>query len=284
MAPPGALPPPTPTILTLKQDFLTAQTRLLAQPLQPSRAWRRANTNNESAGGDENERLTERAVDDALQRLNHTLQQHARRVYPPQATRHVAEQIDGLYLAAGDARHRAEGEGEGENGEGGEDVWRMQGADYANPEIIASLPPTWDSTQQAPEARRYADLVTRLQDLSFHRAEAEARVRRLRKVRALLRPFDASENEQGEGETNGGGGGGGIQDNLVTRGGEVERELERMRMLLARVGDKVARLEGHGGAVDSSEDDLFGDGDAMVVDDVEVVERRKVEGLLHGLT
>lgn len=115
-----------PTILTLKQNFLAAQTRLLSQPLQPSRAWQRGN---EAAGDDANDqRLTERAVDDALFRLNHTLQQHARRVYAPQATRHVAEQIEGLYLAFGD-RHVLQQEGENLDDE---DAWRTVGADHGN--------------------------------------------------------------------------------------------------------------------------------------------------------
>lgn len=96
-------------------------------------------------------------------------------------------------------------------------------------------------------------------------------------MKALLAPFDAENGPApAAGEA-------GVQENLVTRDGEVERELERMRMLLARVGDKVARVrerEGSGG----DEEDLFGEGDAMLVDDVEVVERRKVEGLLNGLT
>lgn len=115
--------PATPSILTLKQNFLTAQTRLLSQPLQPSRAWRRSN---EAADNEENNpRLSEKAVDDALFRLNHTLQQHTRRVYPPQATRHIAEQIDQLYLATGERRVH-----EDDDGDDGEDAWTLVGADF----------------------------------------------------------------------------------------------------------------------------------------------------------
>lgn len=113
-----------PTILSIKQEFLDAQTRLISQPLQPSRAWRRGN---EAAADDENDRrLTERAVDDALFRLNHTLQQHARRVYAPQATRHVAEQIEELYLAFGDRRIIQDDD----EILGDDDAWRLVGADY----------------------------------------------------------------------------------------------------------------------------------------------------------
>lgn len=112
---------PTPSILDLKQDFLTAQTRLLSQPLHPSRAWRRSN---EAAGEDENNRrVSEKAVEDALFRLNQTLQQHVKRVYPPQATRQVTEQIDALYLATGERRG-------GHDDDGDEEAWRLVGADF----------------------------------------------------------------------------------------------------------------------------------------------------------
>lgn len=114
--------PQTPSILTLKQNFLTAQTRLLSQPLQPSRAWRRSN---EAADHDENDRrLSEKAVDDALFRLNQTLQQHSKRVYPPQATRHIVEQIDQLYLATGE--QHTDGDGEDDD----EEEWSLVGADF----------------------------------------------------------------------------------------------------------------------------------------------------------
>lgn len=145
-----------PTILTLKQNFLTTQTRLLAQPAEPSRAWRRGNHDNNDNDG--NASLPERALDDALYRLNHTIQQHARRVYASQATRHVAEQIDRLYLRVGERPTRIggggehgmgegvgggagaggdDGEGEEHGGEGGDEdaegdaeSWRWVGADY----------------------------------------------------------------------------------------------------------------------------------------------------------
>lgn len=95
-----------PTVITLKTSFLSAQTRLLAQPIAPSRAWRNANDEAEDA-------ISERALDDALFRLNHLLQQHSRRVHAPQATRHVAEQIDSLYWNAAERSLDQDGEGGG---------------------------------------------------------------------------------------------------------------------------------------------------------------------------
>ena len=105
---------PPPTILAHKTDFLTSQTLQLSRPLWPSNAWRASNhssnSNDTDRQGDSTNAaedntappLSEKAVDDALYRLNHALQQHARRVYAPQATRHVAEQIEALYLEAGE--------------------------------------------------------------------------------------------------------------------------------------------------------------------------------------
>ena len=95
-------------------------------------------------------------------------------------------------------------------------------------------------------------------------------------MRALLDPFQA-DDEAGRVV--------GVQENLVTRDGEVERELERMRVLLARVGGRVGQLleqKGGGGRGRRSESsDLFGgDGTTMMVDDVEVEEARKVSDLL----
>lgn len=267
--------PPAPTILTLKQNFITTQTRLLSQPLQPSRAWHRAN---EAAASDEDAvAVSERAVDDALFRLNHTLQQHSRRVYATQATRQIAEQVDKLYLTAGDGGDDADDDHE--------DGWRNVGADYVDPSVISSLPPAWESEREAAayplEAERYAELAGRLRGLAARRDEARARVERLRRMRALLAPFGISAEGADEGFSLGPMAG--VQENLVTRDGEVEKELQRMRMLLVRVGDKVAKLKEREAGRDDDDNDLFGDGDAMIVDDVEVEERRKVDGLLDGL-
>ncbi|KAK0720545.1 kinetochore Sim4 complex subunit Fta4 [Lasiosphaeris hirsuta] len=239
-----------PTVVSLKQDFLSIQTRLLSQPLAPSRAWRAANNNHE-------ESLPEKAIDDALLKLNQRLQQHSRRAYAPQATRHVAEQIDQLYWNAAVAA--SEG---GDNDDEDPIEGLTIGADLASPATITSLPLSWDaiSTQQASayplEASRYADLAAQLQTLSSQRSEAAARVARLQRMRALLAPFDDAA---------------GVQENLVTRNGEVEAELQRMRMLLARVGGRVSQLREQDVPVDAIE----------VVEDVEVDERRKVGLLLE---
>lgn len=86
-----------PTIQSVKLSFINAQTTLLAQSVAPSRVWRTANDASEA-----DSRLPERLVDDALLDLNNLVQKHTRRVYPPQASRHVAEQIHALYAADAD--------------------------------------------------------------------------------------------------------------------------------------------------------------------------------------
>ena len=118
---------PPPTILAHKTDFLTSQTLQLSRALWPSNAWRESNSSNSDRRGDDTNAeestappLSEKAVDDALYRLNHALQQHARRVYAPQATRHVAEQIEALYLEAGERalRGRDDDEDDAEDPDG----------------------------------------------------------------------------------------------------------------------------------------------------------------------
>lgn len=104
-----------PTILAHKSSFLTAQTLQLSQALAPSPAWRASNSAAAEGSG-----LSDKVVDEVLYRANHTLQQHARRVYAPQASRHVAEQIERLYLEAAEKAVRGEiGGGQGGGGEDG---------------------------------------------------------------------------------------------------------------------------------------------------------------------
>ena len=72
---PPSIPAP-PTVVSLKQDFLSTQTRLLSQPLTPSRAWRASNDANENDNEDDQGALPDKVIDDALWGLNHRLQQH----------------------------------------------------------------------------------------------------------------------------------------------------------------------------------------------------------------
>ncbi|KAI1809545.1 kinetochore Sim4 complex subunit Fta4 [Poronia punctata] len=284
-----------PTIIAHKSTFINTQTLHLSQPLEPSAAWRAANEAAEDG-------LSDRRIDDVLYRLNHILTQHARRVYAPQASRHVAEQIEGLFHA--DAERALRGKDhEGYDGDGAEVAGEKQqlrvGTDFTTDEAIGSLPSTWDlqnpreAESHPPEARRYAELATELTSLCARRREARDRVERLRKISALLAPFESSD----------GGGGGGddssvldgnpavgtrtpVQDNLITRNGEIERELERMRLLLARVAGRIARLpekkkksnDADGFPVEE-EDEEADEGNM----DIDSIEQGKIQHLLDRL-
>ncbi|KAI0967332.1 kinetochore Sim4 complex subunit Fta4 [Xylaria arbuscula] len=265
-----------PTIIAHKSDFLATQTLHLSQALAPSATWLASNDRAEDG-------LPARAVDDAVYRLNHTLAQHARRVYAPQTSRHIAEQIQALFY---DEAERALRGDEGEDDGGDPSVERLRlrvGADFTTDEAIASLPPTWDlhkprEAEAHPlEARRYAEQTTTLTELSAKRQEARERVERLRRMSALLKPFeskDENENDDSTAQLTSDGPHTSVQENLVTRNGEVERELERMRLLLARVAGRIAQLPNKSASGDIDGDD---EGDYF---DFEALERDKIEKLL----
>jgi hypothetical protein len=103
--------PPAPTITSVKQTFVAAQTNVLSQPIAPSRAWRASNDASEHA-------IPNRLVEDAVASVNRTILQHSRRVYAPQANRNVAEQISTVYSR--DAERRMENPDDAEGGIGRE--------------------------------------------------------------------------------------------------------------------------------------------------------------------
>ncbi|KAH7193380.1 kinetochore Sim4 complex subunit Fta4 [Fusarium flagelliforme] len=211
-----------PTIPALKQAFLTNQTTLLAQPLAPSRSWQAANDASDEA-------LSERVVEDVLFSLNHTIQQHCRRVYAPQASRNIAEQIDSVYTQ--DAERKVGGPADTEGGIGRE-------LDLTDKEAIEALPASWhiekDVEDHPMEVKRYADAVNRLTELNDQRKQLREQVARLKHLQTIVKPLQTTDN------------GVGIQENLLTRNGPVEKELEKMRFLLARVGGRVHALAEEG--------------------------------------
>lgn len=83
---------PSPTIIDLKTAFLRAQIASLSLPIAPTLDWQDA-----SPPDDEQHALRQKAVDEALYKLNALIKQHNKRAYSAPAVRHVAEQIDALY-------------------------------------------------------------------------------------------------------------------------------------------------------------------------------------------
>ncbi|PTB43797.1 hypothetical protein M441DRAFT_65596 [Trichoderma asperellum CBS 433.97] len=209
--------PPAATITSVKQTFVATQTNILSQPVAPSRAWRASNDASQHP-------LPNRIVDDAVANLNRTIQQHSRRVYAPQANRHVAEQISHVYSR--DAERRMENPDDAEGGIGRE-------LDLVDEQAIETLPAAWPSDRDAEafplEATRYAATVRQLTDLNRQRKELRQRVERLRSLQKTVESFQTTD-------------GAGVQENLVTRDGPVEKELEKMRFLLARVAGRVSEL------------------------------------------
>lgn len=67
-------------------------------------------------------------------------------------------------------------------------------------------------------------------------------------MRDALRPFETSLAEPGA-----------MQENLLTRGAALEVELERMRVLLARVAGRIAESSVAGGEEVSQEEVLAGE-------------------------
>ncbi|KAH8893144.1 hypothetical protein GQ53DRAFT_745400 [Thozetella sp. PMI_491] len=255
-----------PAVTSRKQAFIASQTRLLEKPLEPSREWQRSNQNAE-------EGFSDRLLTEVFFKLNHKLQQHEHRVHPQQATRHVAEQIDALYWNAAERMTGRE--------ESGRDLPESLSmfADLTDPQTIATLPPAWASEREIEaypaEAQRYEDLAAALLVHSTRKQETSERLARLRAMHKMLRPFETE-----------------VQPNLVTRGGGVETELERQKLLLARVGGRIDRLpdaaedEGEGAGTDTEGRRHPGHGQApgpddMLVDEFYVDEQVKSYQLLN---
>lgn len=121
-----------PTVAASKQAFLLTQIRQLSRPLAPSRQWREEvaaasdatrqrkrkrrhdDEPEDNDHGAADKPPTARAVDDALAAVNAALAADHRRAHAPQATRHVAEQIERLYFWDGESRTGESGGGEAE--------------------------------------------------------------------------------------------------------------------------------------------------------------------------
>lgn len=233
-----------PTITQIKEHFVANQVLQLSSSttLNPSPAFQAANEQADQS-------LDPRHIQSAVTAVEGAVQAHYRRIFVPQANRAVAEQISDTYTKEADRKLRRDGDedvnGDGERGDGiGKEL------DLADAKTIASLPAAWpserDVTAHPMEAKRYADAVQTLTTLQTQREELELRVQRLRRLETIVDPLKTTSAEDEEGSNS-------VQDNIVTRGGAVEKELERMRMLLVRVVGRVGTLpeaeatEGKGG-------------------------------------
>lgn len=123
--------------------------------------------------------------------------------------------------------------------------------------IIESLPEEWseEAEEKAPDdAARYKELQQKLVELNEKRTVARNRLEQYKTASKLLEPLHGEDS--------------GLQDNLITKNGQVEKELERMRMLMLRVERGMTGLSEKG------------DKDEMDIDVIEDKERNA----LHLLT
>ncbi|KAJ5937977.1 hypothetical protein N7454_004319 [Penicillium verhagenii] len=203
----------TRTISELKSAFIWSQVRILSENLQPPEDWRNY------AVETEEDVLPDRVIEDVLHKVNAAAKQHNRVVYSSQAIHHVAHQIASLYWASvsQDIENQA--------------VLRKgvdKTVDLSKHMNILGLPLDLESQGANEEQNeRYQHMRKRLVSLDQQRQQRQRRMDQLQHLRRLLEPFQEPQVD--------------IQPNLVTRDGELSQELERMRMLLARVSGRISQ-------------------------------------------
>lgn len=144
---------------------------------------------------------------------------------------------------------------------------------------ILGLPLVWDDIQESDalplESRRYTERLAELRGLAERRTATAARVGRLRKMVSLLEDVSLIQTTS--------------QESLVTREGPVEAVLERMRVLLARVGDRLPGLPVPVATAESRLEGIAVDGGVgenaaatQGIRDVEEVLRQRAKALLDS--
>ena len=173
------------------------------------------------------------------------LRQHIRSVYSTQTVRAVAEQIDNLYWNAGEPQ-------ESELQESAEEMLIAQNLDLTCYGNIAKLPQEWpeeDTTDCKPgnddevERERYAELRLRLSTLSEKEQDQRRKIIMYKRLLEMLRPFQEPKDN--------------IQPNLVTKDGELGKELEKMKVFMVRLAEKVKSSEANGRQRGEAKPDLI---------------------------
>ena len=158
--------------------------------------------------------------------VNDKLQQHNRSVFSTRSQRHVAEQIETLYWNT--VTH--------ETAQADRDAVAVKkGTDLTTSEAVQTLPEDCEDLHLHPDREveevdqaRYRELQARLEELAATRDRQQVKLGQYRQLQTMLRPFEnALEN---------------IQPNLVTGDGEMRKELDRMRLLLARITERMAEV------------------------------------------
>ncbi|KAK5943893.1 hypothetical protein PMZ80_003174 [Knufia obscura] len=245
-------PSPSSHLSRAKSTFLTSQIRLLSQPVH--------------APSSSSTALPEPTLAKIVTATNKKITSYNRLHFGLESQRHVVEQIDGVYwrdvLSAGLPVRKAETCVKGdvdftETGssaglpelwedvvfEGGSRKRRRLGSHRREQSDAEAQTPAEsgaqrddgeevdDAVQQDGEegdrqAQRYNDLREELQAQTVRRDKLRKRLGQYKKLQSLLTPFEKPQED--------------IQPNLVTRDNkELEAELAKMRVLLARVGSKI---------------------------------------------
>ncbi|EEH06251.1 conserved hypothetical protein [Histoplasma capsulatum G186AR] len=214
------------TITEIKSSFVRNQIRILSVALTPSEDWH-------DYGPASEDNIPDKIVEDVLQKF-----------FSSQAIHHVARQIENLYWNSVDPET---------GGELSQGLVIEKGTDLSNSMSIARLPEQWsydgnDDVGEDDKVRfestirssihnqhiipnwvfdRYEQLRLRLLELDKQRKKQQERLTQYRLLRELLEPFKDPQMN--------------IQPNLVTRDSPLGQEIDRMRMLVAKVTSRVGR-------------------------------------------
>ncbi|KZZ98239.1 hypothetical protein AAP_00500 [Ascosphaera apis ARSEF 7405] len=229
------------TISEHKAEFIRSQVRILSAPIEPAEDWKdyawvpkkkkkrgdgEDGETHEDDGGDEQERdIPDKVIGDVLGKFNSHLKQHSRSVFSSQAIHHVSRQIGNLYWRQVEADVEKKGNALGKSC----DI--EKGADLAIESNILKLPERpwndgYDEEIDDESREKYTQLLTQLKTLPQTLHSLQTKLDQQKKLESLLKPFEDPSNN--------------IQPNLVTRDGELSEEIEKMRMLTAKV---VLKLE-----------------------------------------
>lgn len=208
------------SITGIKANFIRAQVRQLSAPLEPTLQAQ------DLVDDPEDGRFSDKAMQDIVSKVNDKIRQHNRSVYSQQSQRHVAEQIETLHWnQVGHDEDLAELD----------TVIIRRDANLTEAETVASLPENYADLHINPnhkpedqDAQEYRNSRKRLVELSRERDALRQRLAQYKQLQTMLAPLR-------DPQTN-------VQSNLVSRDGELSTELDRMRVLLARVTARVSDM------------------------------------------
>ncbi|KAJ9608266.1 hypothetical protein H2200_007254 [Cladophialophora chaetospira] len=207
------------SITSLKSAFIRTQVRQLETPLRPPPPT-------------EEGRLSDKQINDLVEKVNEKIRQHNRLIFSTQSQRHVAEQIESLHwnLVSEETEHAEF-----------DTVIIRRDAELTESNTIQSLPEEYDDLHLHPdhepqehEVQRYTQLLEGLVELSQKRESLNKKLAQYRHLKKLMEPLNEPQKN--------------VQPNLVTRDGELSQELDKMKALLARVAASAGKAGGSPGA------------------------------------